>query len=395
LDRIADLMETLPPAVVLWLVALVGVVVLLIGVIAVLILGLNRRALDIGALEALLEAAASARDAAEAGRAEAEEGRARARAALHQIVEMAEGVTDVWTRPPFEPPADYAARIEESIPVLALANLKGGAGKTTLAANLAAWFDAQGERVLLIDLDYQGSASAMALGGRMQGRDLSEPGAVRLIRGEWPRVLPLERACSNSEVIDCAQPFADEESRLLFRWLLGRSEDDVRYRLAEMLLSPRIQTVYDRLILDTPPRVTLGLVNALCAATHLVVPTRLDGLSIEAVQSFLATLDGFRPRPLPPSQRYRVVGLQKAWSGARMTEAEQHALAELDRLFAMRGEPARLFLRDAILPTMSGVTRVAGRGLAVQTEPSVRPEFDRLGRMIAEFAPSYAEAPEE
>ena len=386
MDRLTAHFETLPPAAVLWLVGMVGLIVLAVGLTAVLILALGRRAAVIGGLEARLAAAEAARDSAAA------EG-ARAREALEQIVEMAEGVADIWTRAPFEPPPDYALRMRDSIPIVALCNIKGGVGKTTLAANLAAWFDARGERVLLIDLDYQGSLSAMALGGQLRGRDLAEPGAVRLLRGEWPRVFRMARSTSNSEVIDCYQPFLNEESRVLFRWLLGRAPDDVRYRLASVLLGPRIQTVYDRVIIDTPPRITLGLVNALCAATHLVVPTQLNGLSIEAVQSFLATLDAFRPRPLPSVQQYRLVGMQKTWSTQRRTYVEIAAIAELDRLLAMRGEPSRLFLREAILPNLSGLARVAGRDLAYQTEPSVRPEIERIRRLVAAFEPSYAEGP--
>lgn len=388
MDRFDTLVEVLPPAYALGLVAIIGVLVLAVGLIAVLILALMRRAAEVGGLENRLAAETTALAAA------AEE-RDRARDALGQIVAMAEGVSDVWTREPFAPPEDYARRMAESIPIVAFANLKGGVGKTTLSANLAAWFDARGERVLLIDLDYQGSLSAMALGGELRGRNLAEPGAQRLLLGDWPRVYPVTRARSNSEIVDCYYPFLAEENRSLMRWLLGRTGDDVRYRLAQVLLSPRIQTVYDRIVIDTPPRITLGLVNALCAATHLVIPTQLNGLSIEAVQSFLATLDAMRPRPLPPVQQYRLVGLQKTWTTDRLSQVELGAIAELERLLAMRGEPARLFLREAILPNMSGFARVAGRGLAYQSEPSVRPEIDRLGRLIAAFAPSFAEAPEE
>ncbi|GMG81390.1 hypothetical protein LNKW23_06030 [Paralimibaculum aggregatum] len=388
MDRIELLMATLTPSAVLLLVAVAGIFVLVIGCIAVLILALMRRSADIGTLSAKLEAAEDELESVTGQRDAAE-------AALERFVTLADGASEVWTRTPFEPPDGYAERMAESIPIIAAANLKGGVGKTTLAANLAAWFDARGERVLLIDLDYQGSLTAMALGGDARGRDFGAPGARTLLRGEMPKVFPMAGAESNSGVIDASYPLLNEESRLLFRWLLGLEPGDVRYRLASLLLAPRVQTIYDRVIIDTPPRVTLSLVNALCAATHLVIPTQLNGLSTEAVQSFLATLDALRPRPLPPVQRYRILGMQKTWSTERMSRAELAAVAEIDRMLAMRGEPPGLFLRDAILPNMSGFQRAAGRGLAYRTEPSVRPELDRLGARIGRFAPSFAEELEE
>jgi chromosome partitioning protein len=281
-----------------------------------------------------------------------------------------------------------------SIPIITLANLKGGVGKTTLAANLAAWFDAQGERVLLIDLDHQGSLSAMALGGDVRGRDLAEPGARRVLAGDWPMTLTMAGAQSNSQLIDAANVVQSDETRILFQWMLGLAPDDVRYRLAGLLLNPRIQTTFDRVIIDTPPRVTLGFVNALCASTHLLVPTQLNGLSVEAVQSFLATLDSMRPVPLPPSQQYRILGVQKTWATGRLNQPEREAIARVERMLSDRGEPPTLMLTEAMVPNMSAFARAAGHAIAWCTEPSVRPEIERLGRAVAAFAPSVAEAPE-
>ncbi len=382
-----DLVGTLPPSYALGLVAIAGAFVLAVGTIAVLILALMRRSADMGALEERLAEAERRAAAAEAERDAAMEG-------LDRLNTLAEGAHAIWTRKPLGPPEGYAERMAESIPILALANLKGGVGKSTLSANLAAWFDARGERVLLIDLDYQGSLSDMAVAPEA-ARSRTAPGALALLQGEMPPVLPMSGAQSNSGVIDCAYPVLNEESRVLFRWLLGLTADDVRYRLAHLLLGPRIQTVYDRVIVDTPPRVTLGLVTALCSATHLLIPTQLNGLSTEAVRSFLATLDALRPHPLPPVQRYRILGTQKTWSTERLSRAEIEAIGEIERMIALRGEPAGLFFKDAMVPNMSGFQRAAGRTLAYHAEPSVRPELDRLGARVAAFAPSFAEAPEE
>ncbi|MGF1445786.1 MAG: ParA family protein, partial [Pikeienuella sp.] len=383
-----ELLTVLPPSWVLGIVAIAGIALLLFGLLAVLILTLKRRTAEIEALEERL-----AEVEATVGQAEA--ARDIARVELDRLVGLADIAGEVWTRRPLAPPPDYAARLADSIPILGLANLKGGVGKTTLSANLAAYFDARGERVLLIDLDYQGSLTGMALGGTTPPRAGGLSGAEQLLQGALPKILPLVGARSNSGVIDAAYPLLNEENRILFRWLLGMTEDDVRYRLAKLLLEPRLQSLYDRVIIDSPPRVTLGLVNALCAATHLLIPTQLNGLSTEAVENFLGTLDALRPHPLPPVQRYRIVGIQKTWSTERLSRAEIAAIAEIDRILESRGEARTLFYRDAVLPNMSGFQRAAGRGLAYQVEPSVRPEIDRLAARVADFAPSYAEPPED
>jgi len=364
-----------------------GLLLLITGALVLLILQLQHLSAEAGALRAR----------AEAGMDEtrlAREERDAARRVLADLMEMVEGRAAIWTRAPVAPPRDYQRRMTESIPIIALANLKGGVGKTTLAANLAAWFDAAGERVLLIDLDHQGSLTAMALGADRHRRDPAEPGARKLLLGEWPAPLTLPGAATNSELIDAATVLQADETRLLFQWMLGASGDDVRYRLAGLLLNPRIQTVYDRVILDTPPRVTLGFVNALAAATHLLIPTQLNALSVEAVETFLATLDTMRPAPLPACQRYRILGVQRSFATGRMTRAECDAVARIEAGLAARGEPKALYLHEATVPHMTGFARAAGHGPAYRSEPSVRPAIERLGRAVAAFAPSFAEAPE-
>ena len=373
----------------------VGLILLLTGAAVLTILRLHNATQEAAGLHARLATAEADRAAAEAEANAARDERNEAVGVLGDLVEMVDGRSAVWTRQPFAPPADFNRRMADSIPVMALANLKGGVGKTTLAANLAAYFDAAGERVLLIDLDHQGSLSAMALGGDPRGRDFAAPGAHRLLQGEQPRPLAIPGAETASELIDAANVVQADETRILFQWMLGAAGDDVRYRLAAYLLNRRIQTVYDRVIIDTPPRVTLGFVNAVCAATHLLIPTQLNALSVEAVDSFLATLDAMRPAPLPDCQRYRILGVQRTFATARMTRSELEAVARIESTLTARGEARSIFLQDAMLPQMAGFARAAGQGMAYRTEPSVRPEIGRLGAAVAAFAPSWAEEPEE
>ncbi|MGF1500441.1 MAG: ParA family protein [Paracoccaceae bacterium] len=339
-----------------------------------------------------LERAEAARRQAEDALVAESEKASEMRGLLTQVVQLVDGESDVWRRTPIAPPVDYVRRMRDSIPILAFANLKGGVGKTTLAANLAGYFDARGERVLLVDLDYQGSLSAMVLATRTRpAADYEKPGALALLEGQWPEPIPVPDLAANGTVITAFYPLLNEENRLVTRWLLGQCEDDVRYRLAAQLLGPRVQTTYDRVIIDTGPRITLGFVNALAAATHVIVPTQLDALPAEAVDSFYRSLDELRPVLLPGLRQIRVVGTQKHWSTDRLLDSEHAAIAQIERILAARGEPEGVFLRQALVTHKIAFRRATGTGIAYATDAAVRPIIDPLGDAVARMAPSRAE----
>ncbi len=329
-------------------------------------------------LRADLKIAKAARRAAEARAEELD-------TALGRIGDVVEGNSDLWRRTPVKPPEDYAERLGRSIPIIVFANLKGGVGKTTLAANTAAYFDARGERVLLIDLDYQGSLSAMSVAGP-EARDLAAPGAVRLMTTGELAPLPLGGAGSGSELIDCYYPFFNEENRALVRWLMaGPEAADPRYALAETLLGEAVQAHYDRVIIDTAPRVTMGFVAALTSATHLMIPTQLNRLSAEAVESFLATLDALGPPLLRGLAGFRIVGVQKRSSRAP-TRAEADALQFLRSVVDARGYPQGRILEDVVVPQREVFARAAGTQIAYFAEPEARKLVDPVGEAIARFA---------
>ncbi|HKJ60997.1 MAG TPA: ParA family protein [Hyphomicrobiales bacterium] len=98
---------------------------------------------------------------------------------------------NLWLRPPVRRPKGYFQfPYGQCIPIWVFANLKGGVAKTTNATNLAAHYAANGEQVLLIDLDYQASATAMALRDSQRSARGHDSRATQLVDGrfapDWP-----------------------------------------------------------------------------------------------------------------------------------------------------------------------------------------------------------------
>lgn len=189
------------------------------------------------------------------------------------------------------------------IPIYAIGNLKGGVGKTTLAANLGAALGDQNRSprprpVLFLDLDFQGSLSAILGAAGQQDPQEPDPRSIGAIAqlfdgGYEPAVMlqlgrPIFRGeMSGSKFYDAAFEAAGVEERLLFRWVLGETDGrDPRLALASFLWSQQVQTTFSAVVLDLPPRPSLFQYAALIAATDVLLPTRDDTLSTRAASRF-------------------------------------------------------------------------------------------------------------
>lgn len=274
--------------------------------------------------------------------------------------------------------------------IITIGNLKGGVGKTTVAANLAAYIsETRKQNVLLIDLDYQGSLSNMLMlatereevASQVDRLFLPDANFVTLDQASEPLLPKLLRA----RLVTANYGFAQFENQLLLKWLLRDDGGvDVRFRLANLLLKPEIRHKYAAIILDMPPRMTLAAVNALVTSHWFVVPTVLDKLSVEAVAQFLTSMKALK----------KDLGLELNLAGIAgcMTRAVQLGPAERAALELAR-ESGWIWNSDGdyVLPTIprkASIGNAAGTDIAYLCNDGagvpLKPIFDPLFEAICD-----------